>query len=100
MLANEFVNLEDDMIVKHTTAGVTTGSTLGNMYATAAPTTVTNNNLTEGINFLAANQQALYLHIDPPLQHMAAMLLQAQPSLQTGMFPAPSTMPLYLLPTQ
>ncbi len=73
MLANEFNDSDNDTIVKHTAAGVTTGSTLGNTYATPAPATTMSNNLTLAINFLAENQLALYQHIAPLSQHMAAM---------------------------
>ncbi len=76
MVANKFVHLDDNMIVEHKAAGVTTGSMLGNTYATPAPTTMMDNDLMAAINFLAANQQALYYHITSLLQHMAAMLYQ------------------------
>ncbi len=99
MLANKFVDLENDTIVKHTAAGITTGSTLGNTYTTPAPTTTTNNNLTAAINLLVANQQALYQHIAPLSQHMAVMLLQVQHLLQARVFPVPNTTPFYVLPT-
>jgi hypothetical protein len=82
MLANEFVNSDNDTIVEHTAASITSWSMLGNMYATPAPTTPTNNDLTSAINFLAENQQALYQHIAPLSQQVAAMLFHEQPSLQ------------------
>jgi hypothetical protein len=100
MLANKFVDLDNNTIVEHTAAGVTVGSTLGNTYATPAPTVMTNNNLTLAINLLASNQQALYQHIAPLSQHMAAMLFHEQPSLQARVFPSPNTRPFYVLPIQ
>ncbi len=93
MLANKFVDLDNDTIVKQTAAGVTAGSTLGNTYATPAPMAPTNNNLTLAINLLAANQQALYQHITPLSQQMAEMLFHVQPSLKARVFPSPNTTP-------
>jgi hypothetical protein len=100
MLANKFVDSDDDTIIKHTAAGVTAGSSLGNMYATPALTMTMNNNLTPAINLLVANQQALYQHIAPLLQHMAAMSFHAQPLLQARMFPAPNTTHIISLPSR
>ncbi len=100
MLANTFVDSDNNTIVKQTAAGITAGSTLGNTYTTPAPTAPINNNLTSVINFLAANQQVLYQHIAPLSQHMDGMLFQAQPSLQAQVFPLPTTMPYYVLHIQ
>ena len=58
MLANEFVYLDDDTIVEHMAASVTTGSMLGNTYTMPAPITTMSNNLAAAINLLVANQQA------------------------------------------
>jgi hypothetical protein len=101
MLANKFIDSDDDTIVKHTAAGITAGSMLGNMYAKPAPMTTMNNNLMLVINSQAANQQALYQHIAPLLQHiMATMLFHAQPLLQVHVFPSPNTTLYYVPPIQ
>jgi hypothetical protein len=96
LLANKFVDSDNDTIVKQTAAEVTAGSILGNTYTTPALTAPsTNNNLTLTINSLAVNQQALYQHIAPLSQQMAVMSFHAQPSLQARVFPLPNTTPYY-----
>ncbi len=77
-------------------AVVTTGSTLGNTYATPSHTMadiMMSPDLVAVINLLAANQQAL-------LQHMAVMSFHAQPSLQARTFPPPNNMLFHVPPIQ
>ncbi len=100
MLANKFVDLDNDTFVEHTADGVTAGSMLGNKYATPAPMRMMTNGLTSAINLLAANQQALNQHITPLLQHMAVVSFHVQPLLQARVFPTPNTTPYYVPPIQ
>jgi hypothetical protein len=75
---------------------VTTGSTLGNTYATPSHRiahVMISPDLVVVINLLAANQQAL-------LQHMAMMSFHAQPSLQACRFLAPNNMSFHVPPIQ
>jgi hypothetical protein len=90
MLA-EGLDLNNDTTVMQMAVAVTMGSMLGNAYTTPAPPSTMTNQLTLAMQLLALNQQVLYQHIAPMLQHMAAMNFHAQPLLQPHVFPAPHT---------
>jgi hypothetical protein len=85
--------------VTQTTAAATTGSTLANTYATPVPAP-TDPHIASAINSLAANYQALYQHIVPLLQQMAAMSFNTQPPTPRRMFTAPHLTPFNVPPIQ
>jgi hypothetical protein len=85
--------------ITQTTAAATTGSTLANTYATPAPAP-TYPQITSAINSLSANQQALYQHIAPLSQQMAAMSFNTQPPTPRCTFTAPHLTPFNVPPIQ
>jgi hypothetical protein len=95
ILANGGKDTNDDRTVITITQMATVatmGSTLANTHAMPAPAP-TDHNITLAINYLAANQQALYQHIAPLLQQMAAMSFNMQPPMPRCMFTVPHLMP-------
>ncbi len=85
--------------ITQTAVAATTGSMLANTYATPVPGPP-DHNITLEINSLAANQQALYQHITPLLQQMAAMSFNMQPSTPRHTFTVPHLTPFTVTPIQ
>jgi hypothetical protein len=85
------------MTIIQMAAAATASSTLANTYAAPAPAP-TDPQIAVVINCLTANQQALYQHITPSSQQIAAMSFNTQPPTTRCTFTAPHLTPFNVPP--